>query len=339
MKKGNILCYKLCYCLGVPNEGLHAHYRVTHSAALQIKYFDRLSATQTYRALARVYFILIKHNHDFATMDTLDGNLEVRLQKHIANAEVDIRKIFRERKSFVSCLNQLAREANNLLPRIYEELKPGIEYCDFARLLTLADTMSMRDVYKVKFAMQMTPQFFNIYFFADPIYNYSSNEMLSSDAKLLERIALHTGEQGKRLVDSSDLATCVEENKESHYLRLEQLTQYTDICVDDSTCTPEVLDAIDSLNSDYCCIHHYETLTDCIQQLPDNTSPDNTLLVFRWTLDNNMNDVRWLNSRVAMLLVMPVKRELYRGITTGEYANTYLLSIKNSNIRINKRPI
>ena len=334
MNKETILCYKLCYCLGVPDAGRYVRYRAAHNAAKECKYFEELHSTRKFRALSYIYFMLIKHNQDYPDQSNMSDSLEFAIEDRAALASIDLSKVLASCDTLISCINILAREANKLLPMMYRELTPSVEYCDFARLLTLRDSLTIREVLKIQYVMRMSPQSLNIYFFADPIYNFAMNEMLSADKRVCERIMLQTGITPARPRDTSMLAQFAYKNREARYLRLEHLSRFSEIYVDDSSCSIEIRNAVDNLASDVFKVHHFDSFTDCVQTIPEQNDPSSSILLFRPAKEGSLDTLRWLLNRVSFLMLMPLRQELYFRVLDDEYENAYLFSFRNSNIKL-----
>lgn len=224
MYQNKLLCYKVCYCLGVAEETLETDFTTLHGVAKVSNYFDPLKITRTYRAISHIYFHVLRnleHYRDHTSRPLFCGS---QYDPYVKGTMFNPLEVWESCDSVRVFLRKLAERAHILLPSVYEELKPGLDYLSFEMLCRI-DAMRDSEIERVSFLIRRLPRSHNIYFFSNELFNISlrdaniyNNNLLKADAKLKKAVAVVTGAPLETVTDTSALAATIKRFADGYFV-------------------------------------------------------------------------------------------------------------------------
>lgn len=325
MYQNKLLCYKLCYCLGVPEESLKLSFSQIHAIAEDTGYFKDHGCARLYRAYARVYFIVIRHNELYRKARSLWEVAGHRLDSYLSDLSVDINSLFVNSSSIEEFLQIIAGCANNLLAGVYADLLPGIPFEDFVTLLKLKKP-SQLEIAQMQFMLRRQPSQYNIYFAAGDVLNVALVDMLHSDVNLLKRVRLVTGNTGFKVADTSVLCTALRNADDTAFLHMDDLKSFDYVIVDKTALND--LDTLKETISEGCSLTLCDNLAECLSCIQPDSTPESTVIVVHCTEDE-LRSLTDYSDEVTIISTLPIPRNVYRQILRREWQNVYLLSTRN----------
>ena len=323
MNQNKLLCYKLCFCLGVPEESLKLSFSQIHTIAASMGYFKARESVRLYRAYARVYFIVIRHYELYRKAKSLWEVAGHRLDSYISDIPVDFNEMFVSAATIESFIGTIAGFANNLIAEVYNELTPGISFEDFSCLLTLKKPSEL-DIAQMQFMLRRQPSQYNIFFSASDVLNVAMVDMLHSDMNLLKRIRLVTGNLASRPADKSALSEALRNADDIAFLRTDDLKGFDHVIVDKSAMcqgdTPKVTSRECGGDIFYC-----DNIAECLSHVHQGCTAENTVIVAHCT-EEELNSLLDFANDVTIVSTLPLPRNVYRQILRREWKNVYLLS-------------
>lgn len=332
MGNNQLLCYKLCFCLGMETETLMERYSNVHALIQRDGYLKNVSEdVRLYRCIMRLYFLLIRHYNLYRRVKSIFDVSGDRLAPYLLGLDFKPDDIFKASGSVCDCLNILAKLANDQLPQVYTELEIGLPFSDFSTLVELPQ-LKEQDILQVQFMLKRVSPHYNFYFFASPVFNVSVPDMLKSDMTLIKRMELVTGRHVARTKDKSALAVAMQQEDDRAFLCLEDIPKFDYVFMDNAAVSVEIKNILPSLftanpESYIWCKNRLQ----CFNSLTEKNTPQNSLLIthcYDTTLDRMVEQME----RVSFLLTMPLPHTTYYRALRHSWPNTYLLSIKNSKI-------
>lgn len=209
MISGTILCYKMCYCLGVPADTLKFDFPALSETATNCAYFEELPNTRKFRAVNHVFFFVVRNPSIFvdgkATGRTFHKVVGKRFDEVLENSGFSPDVMWDDSHSVLEFLAKLSECSRKLIPQVYEELKAGISYTSFETLMRLPE-LNQATLDSAGFNMRRLPSSMNIYFFECESLNISTGTMFKSDKALLKTLRIALGRSRETMVDTSKLA-------------------------------------------------------------------------------------------------------------------------------------
>ena len=333
MGNKQLLCYKLCYCLGVATEDLMARYPHVYTAIERGGHFSTLGKdVKSYRCLTRIYFLLIRHYNLYRKVRSIYDVSGDRLNSYLNGIDFDPDEVFKASTSLCACLNTLAVMANNYLPQVYTEMEIGLPFSEFL-LLTQFPQLKEQDIIQIQFMLKKVPSTCNIYFFSSPVFNVDLPGMLRSDTALVKRLTLVTGPNSQHGRDTSTLAMAMKGEDDKAFLRLEDIPTFDYVFMDNAAVPIEIKNILPTLFEDrpdsyiWC-----PNRVKCFQALTDVHTPQNSLLITH-CYDTTLDKMVDMMEHISFLLTMPLPHATYYRALQRSWPNTYLLSIKNSKVQ------
>lgn len=319
----SLLTYKVCYSLGVSNMALEESFKKIHQVAKEIHYFDELPTTRKYRALCRIYFMCIRYHQDYSYASSLKEVSGERFVLYAGNYMDYFEELFASSSSLESFLSTLAMKAKEMCFDVYRELKPGLPFPWFSKLLALKEPTST-DLFDIQGVLRNLPADYNIYFCESVSLNNNILATLKKDTSLLKRMrVMNKGNTIPTIKDESILAASLEDSVNELFLHPEDFREYACVLVDDTTIPPETLEKVNDILST-------EALSNVLHLPHPDAEIFNGENICKITGVWSQEDVdRVTNKQLGLVvLTLPQPREVYQSVMNGDYENVYLLSTK-----------
>ena len=333
MGQNQLLCYKLCYILGVTEETLYLRFRRLHELAIKGDYFKDKPAVRDFRALTRVYFLLIRHYDLYRKANSIFEISGNRLDDYLNGVSFDVDSIFKSSSNLVECINMFSRLVSDLLHKVYIELEIGLSFSEFLLFTELPQIME-QELRQVQFLLKRSPSYFNIYFFASEVLNADISEMMRSDKFLLKRLLLVTGCRIASCSDTSSLALAVQNEDNSAFLKVQDLDQFQWVYVDMTSVSNEVKEMISKMQfGEDTEVIYVANRVQCFERLTGDNTTTNTVLITHCH-EQIIDMLQDWTCHVSILLTMPLPKTTYRRVVKHDWSNVYLLSMKNSVVEV-----
>ncbi len=329
MYSKKMLCYKLCYCLGVGEEALQEDFTQLHELAKESNYFDALKVTRTYRAISRIYFAVARR-YDLYTPGKSFTKVAGTLFKPVLEG-VDLvpELIYSDAGDVRSFLGKLAEMSHQMLPQLYAELKPAIDYLSFEMLVRLEPLTEM-ELEKVSYILRHSRVQYNVYFFASELFNFASRDMLKSDATLRKCLAIVTGRESCRSSDTSELAKELGKQDDGYFVSASMLVQnYKNIYLVQKDMPADAQSKVLSVFAEAAVPVNVTADPEGFMKLWDER-PDmheSVIVIARLRKDDVLNLLKHCDT-LQLTLLIPIVRTLYRKVLSGEIERTSLLSLE-----------
>ena len=326
MFQNKIFSYKISYCLGVPESALASTFGQIHLTAMRIRYWSNCPVAKEYRATSRVYFMLIRKYDIFSEAKSLKAPDDInRWGGYLEGVKYDFEGIFQRSVNLDTCINTFGGHMNELLPRLYKELKYEMDMMHFMRLLQVPELSPTR-IQEVRFALKRETPAYNIHFFGSEILNICLSDMIKSDVSIRRRLSIIFGEMIPQSNDNSNLANELRIAVSEARMAPSELTRFKTIIIDDMSVADDRLFAcIERFTEQGCKVIHCQGVIPTVEAVPEGSAPENTVLVTHWEADTLQKYVG-VTKNATVAVTMHIPRLTYKQILSRAYPNTVLLS-------------
>lgn len=326
MYQNRLLCFKVCWTIGIPENILSNMYPELVNTARNIHYFDDLRATNDLRATLRLLYDVIRNYALYTHIESVELIDFSRFAEYFERCSCDLTDVVRKAKNAKVLVNTLGRRANNLLADAYRELKLGLEFEDFL-LLFRVPPLTEGEIVKTRFMMKLDSEFPYTYFFGDTILNSNKSCMFQQDWNLLQRISIVTGLAPLKLKDHSSLAIALKDCDDQAFIASTDLNRFSTIYIDTSTVEATTLDIIQAnlpykLNATLC-----RDFEECVSSASSAGDASTTAILAHVDKSELVRSLTGSTS-ATIILTMPVHKGLYKQILRRDFPDTYLLSIR-----------
>lgn len=329
MFQNKLLCYKVCYCLGVADETLQCDFPELHEIAKSIGYFENLKTVREFRAIARIYYTVVRHSELYTPEKSFSAVAGSRFKSYTEGTGIAPEIIYQDSCGVQNFICKLAEMSRQMIPAVYNELKPALDYLSFESLMRLKP-LSDLELEKVHYILRRIPVQYNIYFYASDLYNVALRDMLKTDAALRKCVGIVTGRSLDKSSDTSDLARELDKRDDGYFVSVNSLSQmYKNVYLVQKDIPPDIQAQILTLFSQHSVpVSATETKEDFMKIWDEREAVrEGTILISRPT-EEELCALREHCPGLGHVLLIPIARTLYRKILSGDYENVTLLSLR-----------
>lgn len=329
MYQNKLLCFKTCYCLGVADVDLESDFPQLYGIAKSIGYFDTLKVTRTYRALTKIFYTVARHSILYTPDKTFAAVAGNRFKSYLEGTDLTPDVIYQDAENVRDFLNKLVEKSHIMLPAVYAELKPALDYLSFETIMRL-EPLSDGDVQKLFHILRRIPVKYNIYFFADDLFNITMRDMLRTDVSLRKCISMVTGRPLDKSSDTSDLAKELDKRDDGYYVSPGGLAaRYKALYILQSNLAVDEQASVLSMFADNPIPINVSADTEAFLKLwdDDKVPKEEIALVARLT-DEELTSIREHCGKLDIALLIPVTRSLYKRVLSGQFENVALLPLR-----------
>lgn len=329
MYQNKLLCFKMCYCLGVGDDTLQCDFAELHEIAKSTGYYDTLKVARTYRAISRVYYTVARHSELYTPEKSFAQVAGQRFKPYLEGTDFVPELVYQDAGNVKDFLGKLAEMSHQLLPSLYAELKPALDYMSFEMLLHLKP-LSTLEMQKVHYILRRIPVQYNIYFFASDLFNVAMRDMLKTDAALRKCISIVTGRQLDKSADTSDLAKELDKRDDGYFVSASGLmTEYKNIYFIQKDLPADVQAKMLTLFSEASVPLNVAADTEGFLKVWDEREDvRESLVVIAKLEEEDLLKIREHCEGVNAVLLIPIARMLYRKVLSGEFDRVALLSLR-----------
>lgn len=227
MERNKIICFKICYLMGMKTYDLYNTFPFLCRCCDNIDYFNGMQAVKKYRDISMVYYLLIRRSVRLSTSEELHRLFESVLKIGTVGDTLQEFKITYGECSLVSVLNELSLCSNSLLDTMFSEIELPVSREIFSRLF-FRDALSEINLQEMRFVIERSKPPFKFAFGTGFLLNHNLYSFLYSDSKFRERINVITlGAKLPVLQDTSRLYEYVDKKCRSKLKTSASLKKYT----------------------------------------------------------------------------------------------------------------
>lgn len=325
----NILGYKVAYVMGVSEEILDTDFRKMQNLSQSVQYFIDKPITNLCRALARVYFKLLKDKENFLKDEDLATRFESELSPLFKAADFTYKKVFSQHVSFYDFVCQLAAFFNANVSSSYDELKPPIALSGFETLVGLK-ILTPLETDQYKHLLDFCYTRYGI-FFKYELLNAEQVTLFSDDNKARVLLRSITGYNVHSIVpDRSILADIERKMRNESFISIQGLESYHKIILCKERMKPFHLSRInklsDTIKEKIIDLPDEEAISDFVDSLSGQVSGDICVVT-------TAKNVEELSSLAALdcdiVLGLPLRKNVYTRVLSRDYKNVFLFSYPN----------
>lgn len=329
MHQNKLLCYKLCYCLGVADETLQGDFAELHTIAKEMKYFEQLKTAREFRAIARIYYTVVRHCELYTKDRTFSSVAGPRFKSYLEGTNIEPEIIYQDSSDVLDFINKLSEMSHQMLPTLYNELKPAVDYLSFEMLMNLK-ALTDPELQKVHYILRRLPVQYNIYFFASDLFNVALRDMLKTDAALRKCISIVTARPLDKSSDTSTLAKELDTRDDGYFVVVASLVKshknlyliQKEVPADQQA---QILALFSEQSVPVTVIADQEAFVKLWQEREDIHTE--TAVIVRPS-EEELAELQESCPGLNQVMLIPIARNLYRKILSGEFSNVSLLSLR-----------
>ena len=329
MFQNKLLCYKVCYCLGVADETLQCDFPELHEIAKSIGYFDTLKTVREFRAIARIYYTVARHSELYTPDKSFTAVAGTRFKPFTEGTAITPEIIYQDSQGVQDFICKLAEMARQRVPALYNELRPALDYLSFEMLMRL-EPLSPLEMQKIHYILRRIPVQYNIYFFASDLLNVALRDMLKTDAALRKCISIVTGRPLDKSSDTSTLAKELDKRDDGYFVSVNSLAQvYKNVYLVQKDIPADLQAQVLTLFSEHSVPVSATADHEAFMKIWDERESvrEGTVVIMRPS-EEELNEIREHCPQLGQVLLIPVSRTLYRKILSGDYEGVTLLSLR-----------
>lgn len=326
--RNKLLCYKVCYALGVPDFILKQAYKDIWEVSTESGYFDNRVTVNEFRSISHIYFMCAKHYDLYSASKSIIDVAGERFDAYLKHTRIDMEHLYKSNGDLGNFLHNIAMRANSLLPDVYRELATGLLFTDFYNLFSLP-TVSMRpDFSRIEYILAKSHNKFNIYFWFDDLLNINNGEVLSSDVILLRRLSISSGRTIDVEKDKSVLVDLLRDRDDKYFINILDLAPYFTIYVDGESVNRKCLNKLATLYGDKVQIVPEKLLGKNNKLKAGISFNDSSVYITAVYDEKDMFYPDNVSEYLPVIVCLPAPQKLFTSIISGQYPNLRLMSYK-----------
>lgn len=329
MYQNKLLAFKLSYCLGVKDETLGRDFPEVYNVAKSSGYLDEIPTSRTFRAINHIYYTVMRYADLYVPQKSFNTIAGGRYQSILEGSGLAPDIIYQDSKDVLDFLSKLASMSRQLIPSVYNELKPALDYLSFEMMVGIV-APSEDQLRKIRYMLRRVPSSYNIYFYASDLFNAAKGDILRTDASLRKCISLVTGRTAEKCLDTSKLNKALTDRDDGYFVSANTVSRDNkNIYLLQQNLTAEAqAQFLSKFSESATPVSVLATVDSFVQLWESNEAIQDSAAILALLTEEEVVTLREKCPTLNQVLLIPMAKPLYTKVLAGEFQNVRVLSMR-----------